>query len=241
MVGDTYTQVLSGLSPGQSVVLADYAEAVPSSNTDTRHLGGGGGGGFGGGGGGRRLHAPRQRAGAGGGGALRGGGGWRLRRADRSPWPPPSSTTVAPWRPIRLDQVNLVVRDVEASRAFYARLGLDFGDDRRSRSGPRTTSRPLHGDATPIDVDLDSTAFATKWNEGWPGGPGAVLGFKVDTRDEVDDLVAALAAEGVPVQQQPYDAFWGARYAVVSDPDGNGVGIMSPVDPALRSEAPSPS
>ena len=62
MVGDTYTQVLSGLSDGQSVVLADYAEAVPSSNTDlTNALGGGGGGsvasevgggGFGGAGGG---------------------------------------------------------------------------------------------------------------------------------------------------------------------------------------------
>ncbi len=36
MVGDTYTQVLSGLTPGQSVVLADYAEAVPSvHHTDT--------------------------------------------------------------------------------------------------------------------------------------------------------------------------------------------------------------
>ena len=55
MVGDTYTQVLSGLSDGQSVVLADFAEAVPSSNTDlTNALGGGGfgGGGFGGFGGG---------------------------------------------------------------------------------------------------------------------------------------------------------------------------------------------
>ncbi len=54
MVGATYTQVLSGLSPGQSVVLADYAQAVPSSNTNTNVLGGGGGGGggffFGGGG-----------------------------------------------------------------------------------------------------------------------------------------------------------------------------------------------
>ena len=29
MVGDAYTQVLSGVSAGQSVVLADYAEAVP--------------------------------------------------------------------------------------------------------------------------------------------------------------------------------------------------------------------
>jgi uncharacterized glyoxalase superfamily protein PhnB len=39
----------------------------------------------------------------------------------------------------------------------------------------------------------------------------------------------------VPVQQPPYDAFWGARYAVVSDPDGNAVGIMSPIDPDRRS------
>ena len=41
MVGDDYTQVLSGLTPGESVVLADYAESVPSSSTNT--LGGVGG------------------------------------------------------------------------------------------------------------------------------------------------------------------------------------------------------
>ena len=72
MVGNTYTQVLSGLEPGQSVVLADYAEAVPSSNTDTDILGGGGGGGFFGGGGGNFSFAG---AGAGGAVTLRGGGG----------------------------------------------------------------------------------------------------------------------------------------------------------------------
>ncbi len=77
MVGDTYTQVVAGLHDGQSVVLADYAEAVPSSNTDlTNALGGGGGfgggafpGGFGGGAG-----TFRQRiSGAGGGGLTAGG------------------------------------------------------------------------------------------------------------------------------------------------------------------------
>jgi len=51
MIGSVYSQVRSGLTVGQSVVLADYATAVPSSNTAT--LGGGfGGGGFGGAGGG---------------------------------------------------------------------------------------------------------------------------------------------------------------------------------------------
>ena len=55
MIGSTYAQVVSGLKDGQSVILADYAEAVPSSNTDlTTALGGGttGFGGFGGFGGG---------------------------------------------------------------------------------------------------------------------------------------------------------------------------------------------
>jgi multidrug efflux pump subunit AcrA (membrane-fusion protein) len=79
MVGDTYTQVLSGLSDGQSIVLADYAEAVPSSNTDlTNALGGGGGfgnftgpGGFGGGTGNFRQRI--ASVGGGGGGFTAGG------------------------------------------------------------------------------------------------------------------------------------------------------------------------
>jgi len=140
----------------------------------------------------------------------------------------------------RLDQVNLVVRDVGASRAFYARLGLDFGTEHDPVWAAHHVSAE-HGEATPIDVDLDSTTFAGKWNRGWPGGPGVVFGFKVATREEVDQLVASLAAAGVVVQQEPYDAFWGARYAVVRDPDGNGVGIMSPVDPEHRREPPSPT
>ncbi len=141
--------------------------------------------------------------------------------------------------PVRLDQLNLVVRDVEASRTFYARLGLDFGDARDPVWAEHHVSAEHSGDV-PLDVDLDSTSFAHKWDRGWPGGSGVVLGFKVDTRAEVDELAAALAADGVPVQQEPYDAFWGARYAIVSDPDGNGVGIMSPVDPARRTEPPAP-
>jgi len=139
----------------------------------------------------------------------------------------------------RLDQLNLVVHDVAASRAFYARLGLDFGDERDPVWDAHHVSARA-GDTTPLDVDLDSASFAAQWNQGWSGGAGAILGFKVDTRDEVDALVAALAAEGVAVQQAPYDAFWGARYAVVTDPDGNGVGIMSPVDPARRHPSPTP-
>ena len=40
------------------------------------------------------------------------------------------------------------------------------------------------------------------------------------------------------VQQAPYDAFWGGRFAIVEDPDGNPVGLMSPNDPAMRTAPP---
>ncbi len=66
-VGMTFTQVTSGLSEGDQVVLADLNAPLPTSNTTLRGIGGGGlgGGGFGGGGFG----------GAGGGGGVVGGGG----------------------------------------------------------------------------------------------------------------------------------------------------------------------
>jgi multidrug efflux pump subunit AcrA (membrane-fusion protein) len=50
IAGDIYTQVVAGLQQGESIVLADYADAVPSSNTTTGGFGvaGGTGGGFGG-------------------------------------------------------------------------------------------------------------------------------------------------------------------------------------------------
>jgi predicted lactoylglutathione lyase len=136
--------------------------------------------------------------------------------------------------------MNLVVRDVEVSRAFYGRLGLDFGEEHDPVWAKHHVGAE-RGEHADIDVDLDSTSFVQKWDAGWPGGTGVVVGFKVGSREEVDELVAVLAAEGAPVQQEPFDAFWGARYAVLSDPDGNGVGIMSPIDPATRTEPPSPT
>jgi uncharacterized glyoxalase superfamily protein PhnB len=38
----------------------------------------------------------------------------------------------------------------------------------------------------------------------------------------------------------PEDAFWGARYAIVEDPDGNSVGIMSAIDESKRRPPPPP-
>jgi catechol 2,3-dioxygenase-like lactoylglutathione lyase family enzyme len=137
------------------------------------------------------------------------------------------------------DQFNLVVSDMDASVAFYRRLGLTIADtDPQWDQHHRSATQP-----DGIDLDLDSIEFARQWNRGWPGAAGGrtgVLGFRVDARETVDAIYDDLVGAGYTGQQPPYDAFWGARYAIVEDPDGNAVGLMSPTDPARRSTPAAP-
>lgn len=44
----------------------------------------------------------------------------------------------------------------------------------------------------------------------------------------------AVKDAGHRVGQPPYDAFFGSRYAIVIDPDGNEVGLKSPIDDAAK-------
>jgi catechol 2,3-dioxygenase-like lactoylglutathione lyase family enzyme len=139
-------------------------------------------------------------------------------------------------RPI-LDGFNLVVTDMASSVAFYRRLGLDIPDTEPDWQLRHRTATSPGG----IDLDLDSVEFARQWDQGWTDRQRmGVLGFKVTSREAVDDIYDDLASAGYNAQQPPYDAFWGARYAIVEDPDGNAVGIMSPVDPKRRGGAPEP-
>ena len=69
-------------------------------------------------------------------------------------------------------------------------------------------------------------------------------GIEVDEVSDTlakDELYGRLTRKGHPGVQPPFDAFWGGRYAIVADPDGNQVGLMSPIDAARRSWPPEPS
>jgi catechol 2,3-dioxygenase-like lactoylglutathione lyase family enzyme len=137
-----------------------------------------------------------------------------------------------------LDQVNLVVRDMAAAVDFYRRLGLDIPDAGEWQGHHRSARLPGVGG---LDLELDSTAFAPQWDQGWPPDTaGVVVGFRLPDRDAVDRTYADLTAAGHRGQQPPYDAFWGSRYAIVEDPDGNAVGLMGPMDRARRAAPPPP-
>ncbi len=132
-----------------------------------------------------------------------------------------------------LDQVNLVVSDMELTVAFYRLLGLDIPDTDPAWQAHHRSAVTAEG----LDIDFDSEVFARQWNAGSTGvsASSCVLGFRFPTREAVDEVYSRVVGAGHPAQQAPYDTFWGSRYAIVEDPDGNAVGLMSPADPTRRS------
>jgi uncharacterized glyoxalase superfamily protein PhnB len=134
--------------------------------------------------------------------------------------------------PPRFTQVNLVVDDMAAAVAFYRLLGFDVPDPVEWPEG----SGAYHVDAGGGDglrFELDNLAMARIWHAGVkpePAGGTAVIGLALESRDAVDQLYATVIEAGHAGPQPPYDAFWGARYAVVQDPDGYEIGLMSPID-----------
>lgn len=135
----------------------------------------------------------------------------------------------------RLRQVNLVVADMERTLAFYQLLGVEMapvGDEWQDWA-PHHQQIAEPGSAVPLE--FDSAASVVNWAPAWESDRnGALIGLDVDSDEDVDAAVAAVAEAGHTVLQPPHVTFFGARYAVVADPDGNAVGIMGPSDPARR-------
>ena len=139
------------------------------------------------------------------------------------------------------NQVNIVSNDTEASLRFYRRLGLSIPDNAvwRTHSGAHHINAQRGSENTQSDLDIDSAVFARVWNTGWKDRQDltgrVVIGFGLPSREQVDAVYAEMAGAGYRGLQPPYDAVWGARYAVIEDPDGIAVGLMSPISSELKS------
>ncbi|MCU1373453.1 MAG: glyoxalase [Actinomycetia bacterium] len=123
-------------------------------------------------------------------------------------------------------QVNIVVSDLDASAAFYRLLGLEL-DAPAEDWPPGTGARHAGSDR----VDLDNVPMARLWGDDGLAAGETVLGFSATTPEDVDRLYAELIAAGHKGRRQPHDAFFGARYAIVEDPDGHPIGLMGPRHP----------
>jgi uncharacterized glyoxalase superfamily protein PhnB len=130
--------------------------------------------------------------------------------------------------PPSLDLVGIAVSDMAAAIAFYRRLGLDFPDD---TEGHGHVEAKAGGMRVALDSEETIRSFDPSWDPG--SGHGRIgLAFLCESPAEVDALYRELVDTGYEGHKEPWDAFWGQRYAQVRDPDGNGVDLFAPLPTA---------
>ncbi|WP_067680521.1 VOC family protein [Nocardia miyunensis] len=123
---------------------------------------------------------------------------------------------------LRLNVIGLVAADLDATLRFYRRLGLEFGEVTGGHA-----QAPLPGG---IHLMIDTEDTVRSFHPDWQGQPGRIgLAVECDGVAEVDEAFAELTGAGYRGALEPFDAFWGQRYATVLDPDGNGVDLYAPL------------
>ena len=131
--------------------------------------------------------------------------------------------------PVRLDMIGMVVQDMARSLAFYRQLGLDLPPEADAEPHVETT---LPGG---LRLAWDTVETLRSFDPTWTppaGGARVGLAFLCESPADVDRTYSFLTGQGYEGHKEPWDAFWGQRYASLHDPDGNGVDLFAPLKPA---------
>jgi uncharacterized glyoxalase superfamily protein PhnB len=124
---------------------------------------------------------------------------------------------------MKINAVGVVSTNMAKTVAFYELLGFDFTnvDTKQDHVEPN----PKPGSAR---LMIDSFKLITDilGHEPKPANHSS-FGIEFATPQQVNQTCDKLAGAGFDVVKQPWDAFWGQRYAIVSDPDGHMIDLFS--------------
>ena len=128
--------------------------------------------------------------------------------------------------PAQLAALGIVAQDIPRSVRFYRELGVDVaepetGDDHHEATLPNGLR--LMWDTVEMMRKLDP-----EWQQ--PQGHPIALAFECDSPGDVDATYARVTQAGFQEKTEPFDAFWGQRYATLLDPDGNAVDLFATLD-----------
>lgn len=121
-----------------------------------------------------------------------------------------------------LNAIGIVVSDPAQTIRFYNLLGVEFG----APAGDGHTEALLpNGTRLMLDTEEIIRSFDAGWQR--TDGNQLSLAFECATPAEVDEIYARVTGAGFHGEKEPWDAFWGQRYAQLRDPDGVPVDIYA--------------
>ena len=117
---------------------------------------------------------------------------------------------------MKLDAVGVTSSNLYKTIDFYQLLGFQFPDVKDSdlHIEPITPdgSARLMIDATSIVRDIIG--------ENPKPGNHSSFAIQYESPEQINTLVEKIKHAWYTVEKEPWDAFWGQRYAIVKDPDG---------------------
>jgi uncharacterized glyoxalase superfamily protein PhnB len=122
-----------------------------------------------------------------------------------------------------LNAIGIVASDIARSIAFYRLLGVDFPEDGEGHIEATLPS----GTRLMLDSEEVVTSFRPDWTR--ETGNQLALAFECSSSAEVDEMFARAEAAGFNADKEPWDAFWGQRYAQLRDPDGVPIDLFAPL------------
>jgi len=122
-----------------------------------------------------------------------------------------------------LNAIGIVSANLRASIAFYRLLGVDLPED-----GEGHIEATLPGGTRFM---LDSEEVVKSFRPDWTReiGNQLALAFECSSPVEVDEIFEQVTAAGFQAEKEPWDAFWGQRYAQLRDPDGVPIDLYAPL------------
>jgi uncharacterized glyoxalase superfamily protein PhnB len=83
------------------------------------------------------------------------------------------------------------------------------------------------GNGTRLMFDSEKVirSFLPQWSR--TNGNQVSLAFECASPAEVDEVYARVVSAGFEGEKEPWDAFWGQRYALLGDPDGVRVNLYA--------------
>lgn len=126
----------------------------------------------------------------------------------------------------KLDAFGIVVKDMDKAVKFYRLLGAHFPEDSAASEHGHAEATIDGGVRFMMDTEDEMRKFDPSWKRA-SGSPAASLAFNCGSAEAVDELFAKALSAGGHAHKEPWDAFWGQRYAQLRDPDGNAVDLYA--------------
>jgi uncharacterized glyoxalase superfamily protein PhnB len=123
---------------------------------------------------------------------------------------------------IKLDMIGIVVNDMKTSLDFYRTLGLEIPIEVDTEQHVE-----LNQDGVRFAFDTKAIAEGVYGHLEDPAGHRVELAFRCDSAESLNELYQLIIEKGYSSHKEPWDAFWGQRYAIVEDPEGNLISLFA--------------